>query len=281
MALTDPEIIRPLLDGLVKRFDRTFLSPDPLFAIEPYLVNSDDAEVAALIGSVFAYGRAALIEKNVAAILKEMQPSPAKFCDNFIENESKNWMPRFKYRFNDRADLFGLMRGIAVARKKHGTLLNLFLESDKSQSANAIIGLRNFAIRLKEYANQDNRSFNHLLPSSQSSPLKRLNLFLRWMVRDDRIDSGFWKNYVEKERLIIPLDIHVGRIARRLGMLEGVSNNLQSALLLTDYLKQLDKSDPVKYDFALCSYGKLGYCTKKSYLDKCVICKFEKICKKL
>jgi len=90
---------------------------------------------------------------------------------------------------------------------------------------------------------------------SQVSPLKRWNMFLRWMVRDDKIDFGLWKDKVEKKDLIIPLDTHTFNISKKLGLLQRKTYDLKSAILLTQKLKEFDRLDPVKYDFALYRIG--------------------------
>ncbi|MBI5815727.1 MAG: TIGR02757 family protein [Nitrospinae bacterium] len=278
--MNDPAKVKPHLDRLLARFDRAYLAPDPLAAALKFK-RKDDLETACFIAGVFAYGRADLIQKNVANILGSMDGSPAMFCESFARKESPGWMRDFSYRFNKHDDLAALVRAIGEARSRHGSLKGLFLEKDDPSAETVLPGLIGLVGALRGYAKRKTRSFSTLVADpALGGASKRLNLFMRWMVRKDGVDPGPWHGAVSTSRLVIPLDTHVGRIARQLGLLDRNSNDWKAALELTRYLRKLDPKDPVKYDFAICSYGKLGYCVKKADPEKCGTCDFGSICSK-
>lgn len=268
------------LDRLRGRFDRSFLSPDPLAAIVPRFADPDDLETAGLIAACFAYGRADLIQRTVTAILDAMGPSPATFIDTFDGARNRSWMKGFVYRFHNRSDLVGLVRAMGEARREYGSLRELFLAHDDREAETILPGLIGMVKTLRRLARCRHDAFAHLLPDpSAGSASKRLNLYLRWMIRRDDIDPGPWFGSVDPARLVMPLDVHVGRIARRLGLLERSANDWRAAVELTRRLALLDPTDPVKYDFALCAYGKLGYCVKEVDPTQCDRCDMSSLCR--
>ena len=274
----EPAKIKPHLERLLSRFDKSYLEPDPLAAALKFKTK-DDLETACFIAGVFAYGRADLIQKNVGNILDSMEGSPAEFCEAFSQKENPAWMKGFSYRFNKRDDLAALIRAIGEARRRHGSLKNLFVESDDAAEETILPGLIGLVHTLRKYARRSTQTFNTLIADPElGGASKRLNLFMRWMARKDKVDPGPWHGEVSTARLVIPLDTHVGRIARLLGLLERRSNDWKAALEITRNLRQLDAKDPVKYDFAICSYGKLGYCVKKVDPAKCKSCDLDAVC---
>ncbi|MDH5478541.1 MAG: TIGR02757 family protein [Nitrospinota bacterium] len=277
-ANADPALLKPHLDKLYSRFDLRFLEPDPLAAIRHYK-NPRDLESAGIFAAMFAYGRADLIQKTVTSILASMGPSPAQFCSSFQTGASKGWMKGFKYRFHTREDLVALTQGVGRVLREYGSLQEAFAASDGDGTAETVLpGVTGLA-RLLRRSGGEGGAFNTLVtdPSSGSAS-KRWMLYMRWMVRRDMVDPGPWAGMVKTSRLVIPLDTHVGRIARLLGMLGRKSNDWKAAVELTRYLRKLDPADPVRYDFAICSYGKLGYCSRKAEPEKCHECDMVRIC---
>lgn len=276
--MNDPARVKPHLDRLLERFDRSYLEPDPLAAALKFS-SPGDVETACLIAASFAYGRADLIQKNVTQILDAMEGAPALFCESFNPPANREWMKNFAYRFQKREDLVALVRAIGSARKSNSSIKNLFLEGDDPSAETVLPGLVHMAVALRKLAGRKTAPFNALLSDpSLGGASKRWNLFLRWMVRKDGVDPGVWSGAVSRARLVIPLDTHVARVGRQLGMLERKSGDWKAALELTRYLRALDPADPVKYDFAICSYGKLGYCAKKADPEKCEGCDLSGIC---
>ncbi|MGK7344388.1 MAG: TIGR02757 family protein [Candidatus Nitrospinota bacterium M3_3B_026] len=273
-----PASLKPYLDGLLEKFDRSHLEPDPLAAADGYK-DGADLEVALLFAALFAYGRADLIQKNAARILASMGPSPAGFVDDFKPSASRAWMKGFSYRFHRRADLVALAGAVGKARRRYGSLADLFLAFDDPCAGDILPGLSGMARTLRKLSGRNTPAFRSLLADpAEGSAAKRWNLYLRWMVRRDGVDPGPWSGRVARPRLVIPLDTHVGRIARLLGMLKRRSNDWKAAVELTDFLRRMDPDDPVKYDFAICSYGKLGYCVSRPDISKCRRCGLAPVC---
>ncbi|MDH4183410.1 MAG: TIGR02757 family protein [Nitrospinota bacterium] len=275
-AQASPLRLKPHLDQLYTRFDRSFLEPDPLAALST-LTDPADMEIAAVFAAMFAYGRAELIQKTVTKIILAMEGSPAAFCAGFRPGANRSWMKGFKYRFHNRDDLAALVAALGKAQKQHGSMLGLFLEGDDGGKT-VFAGVSAMARRLREYATKSPAFATLVTDPADGSACKRWMLYMRWMVRRDGVDPGPWSRSVDKSRLVIPLDTHVGRIARFLGMLTRNSNDWKAAVELTDFLRRLDPDDPVRYDFAICSYGKLGYCTTRPAMDKCQECGMAGLC---
>lgn len=276
--MNSPEKLKPYLDELLEKFDRSYLEPDPLAAADGYK-DEADLEVALLFAALFAYGRADLIQKNAAAILAAMGPSPAGFAEDFKPGARRSWMKGFSYRFHRRADLVALVSAVGEARRRYGSLKNLFLAFDDPCAADILPGISGMARTLRKLSGRNTPAFRSLLADpAEGSAAKRWNLYLRWMVRRDDVDPGPWNGQVSRSRLVIPLDTHVGRIARLLGMLGRRSDDWKAAVELTGFLRLLDPDDPVKYDFAICSYGKLGYCVRRPDAEKCRPCGLAPVC---
>ena len=258
-----PAALKPYLDRLRAQFDISMLEPDPLAAARHFR-DPGDLETALLFAALFAYGRADLIQKTVTRILASMGESPAEFCENFARRPAPGWMRGFVYRFHRQADLAALARATGAARIEYGSLRALFL-----------------AAALRRHAKRDTTAFRTLLADpSGGGASKRWMLYLRWMIRKDGVDPGPWHGAVSTARLVIPLDTHVARVAQRLGILTRSTADWKAALEVTRFLRQLDPSDPVSYDFALCSFGKLGYCVSKVEKSRCRRCDLSPVCVK-
>ena len=262
--------IKPGLDKLYKLFDRSFISPDPLECV-PLNGSFKDTELQAFIASVFAYGRAEQIVKNVSYILEELGSKPY----TTLKNETySSKLKTFKYRFHKRADLLWLLDRLREIYEEHGSIEKAFIASGENHT-DRLIGFSQL-FRKKLGSRSQPRSF--LVPSPKSgAACKRMNLFLRWMVRNDSLDLGLWKK-VKPSELIIPLDVHVHRIAGRIGLVSKGAANFKKAIELTENLKLLDPADPIRYDFAICSLGKLGHCGKEPVPVKCRECLLKANC---
>ena len=258
------------LDKLYKKFDRSFISPDPLECV-PLKGKFEDIELSAFIASVFAYGRADLIVRTVRQILGELGPRPH---DSLMSGNCKKLFKGFKYRFHKRPDLLWFLSRLEKIYKKYGTLEAAFTSID----ANLKERMENFSKLFASEKQSSNRKF--LVPSPKGSACKRMNLFLRWMVRKDSVDLGLWKK-VKPRDLVIPMDVHVHRIAHRIALVQnGAAATYALAQELTDNLRRFDADDPVRFDFAICSLGKLGHCQKTPVGANCNSCMLEKVCSK-
>ncbi|MDH5509377.1 MAG: TIGR02757 family protein [Nitrospinota bacterium] len=276
--ITDPARLKPHLDGLYARFDLSFLEPDPLAAIRQYK-DPRDLETAAIFAAMFAYGRADLIQRSVSAVLATMGKSPAKFCSSFQASANRTWMKGFKYRFHSREDLTALTRGVGKILLDYGSIQAAFVAHDGDGSGETVLPGVSGLARLLRRAGEGSGAFPTLVTDpADGGASKRWMLYMRWMVRKDGVDPGPWSGAVDTSRLVIPLDTHVGRISRFLGMLGRKSNDWKAAVELTRYLKRLDPADPVRYDFAICSYGKLGYCSSRVDSQRCDDCGLASLC---
>jgi len=193
------------------------------------------------------------MNKYLSEIINRMEGRPSDFTNNFnVKNDGKIFKG-LNYRFNNEFDLMNLIENIRINILKYGSLKNLFLEKYSEKDENILNALKYFSDSLrKKYVNKL-KNYDYLMPDvSKNSTCKRLNLFLRWMARKDEIDPGIWSREVDKSKLIMPVDVHVYRQARKMKLVKRTSCDIKFAILLTEKLKEYDSLDPVKYDFALC-----------------------------
>ncbi len=246
-----------------------------------------DVEVVALLSASVAYGRADLFKPRLERLLESMGPSPAAFVRSLDVARARALLSGFVYRFNVGADLAVLLLGTGSVMRTHGGLEAVFVE--QLENAGTLHGaLSGFTHAIREAAPMPEirralgpvRGLDHLLPSPLGpGAAKRLNLFLRWMVRGpDGVDFGLWKR-VPTSLLLIPLDTHIGRIARRLGLTTRKDLSWKTAEEITASLRRLDPVDPVRFDFALCHYGMSGVCPVRPVRQHCAQCLLRPVCR--
>lgn len=240
------------LDIIYARYNHEHLrASDPVNFVYRY---SDplDREVAALIASTLAFGNIAQILRSVESALNRVGDSPSHFLMESSHRTLRATFEGFKHRWISGDDLASLLYGFGRVAASNGSLGRFFsscIEGGEKDIAQASCRL----VRALRDAGGNFRPC--LLPSPKdSSACKRLFLFLRWMVRCDEIDTGLW-SYVPASMLLVPLDIHMYRIARRLGMTKRATANLATVREITDSFRELSPEDPVKYDFALVHYS--------------------------
>jgi len=223
--------------------------PDPLEFLEKY-EDVRDREIAALVASSLAYGRVGQILKSVDQVLEGMNPSPYEFLKSSSKENISDKFKGFKHRFAKDTDLSALLIGIKGAIEEHGSLNACFLNGYDESDETVQPALSSFVDSLIAGGGETN-----LLPTpSKGSACKRLNLFLRWMVRDDEVDPGGWSG-ISPSKLIAPLDTHMHKIGLGLEMTSRRQGNMQTALEVTKALAQICPDDPIKYDFALTRFG--------------------------
>jgi len=245
-----------------------------------------DIETAALLSACLAYGRADLFKPKLEQLFSGIGSSPASFVTTLDVAGAKRLLRHFVYRFNVGTDLAVLLLGIGKALRNQGSLEALFLRQMEEHGAlHAALGgftaaLRDFPIAALRRALGPTRGLDHLLPSPLGpGAAKRLNLFLRWMVRGpDEVDLGIWRS-VSPALLLIPLDTHVGRIARHLRLTRRKDLSWRTAEEVTASLRRLDPSDPVRYDFALCHHGMSGGCPSHPGVEQCSRCALAPACR--
>lgn len=226
---------------------RKYVSPDPLQFLYEY-PEVKDREIVALIASSLAYGRVKQILKSVEKVLKEMGSSPHGFLTHTTTKTLNKTFAGFKHRFTTDKDLVSMLSGIKEVLSRYRTLNECFIFGMSSSDENIIPPLQRFT---DEIACEG----NYLIPSpARGSACKRLNLFLRWMVRKDAVDPGGWSG-ISKSKLIVPLDTHMAKIGQMLNLTKRKSADMKMALEITDSLKKYAPNDPVKYDFPLTRFG--------------------------
>lgn len=242
--------LKKYLNDLYVLHKRKYSADDPVWILHEFS-NPADIEIAGLITSCYCYGQIDRIKFHVNKFLNKIDFKVYEFTSNFSQQKDKKFLNDLNYRFNSSEDFCALIQNIQNAVDNFGSLQNLFLKKYDRMHSNVLPALTFFSRSLNKIASK-HHSGSFLIPSPEAkSACKRLNLFLRWMVRKDEIDLGIWNN-VDKSKLLMPVDTHIYRVSRRLKLLKRKSCDLNFAIELTDSLKRFDSADPVKYDFSLC-----------------------------
>lgn len=244
------EKLKQRLDALYNAYNkREYVHPDPLEFLYAY-PDIRDREIAGLLASALAYGRVAQILKSVSCVLDSMGTSPRAFLMNSSSDEFVRIFKNFKHRFADGNHLAALLIGIKQTLQQYGSLYECFLSGTAEDEQTILSGLNKFCQKLR-----DGNDPGHLVPlPNRGSACKRMNLFLRWMVRQDTVDPGGWEA-ISPAKLIVPLDVHLHRICLRMGLTQRRQANMRTALEVTSAFRQLVPDDPVRYDFALTRLG--------------------------
>jgi len=240
------------LERLYRKYnDACFISSDPLEFVHRY-ESRDDREVVGLIASSLAFGGVRQIRGSVARVLASLGSSPAQYVRDGRPPLIARALRGFKHRWITGDDVSSMLGGVCAALREYGSLRELFYASIDACDRDVAPAAARFAGYIR--ARSDGFPL-FLLPSAESgSACKRLNLFLRWMVRSDAIDPGGW-NEISPAKLIVPLDTHMHRISRRLALTRRRSADLKTAREITDGFRRISPRDPVKYDFALTRLG--------------------------
>src|SRR2546430_2414501 len=248
--------------------------------------DAGDVEVAALLCAARAYGRVDLFKPRLRALLDALGPSPSQLARSSGPEELLRRASGFSYRMTDARDVACLLHGAGAVLRRHGSLgscftahyrrlgtvreaLGAFVDELCAPDFTQITGQRGPTRRLK-----------HLLPHpDRGSACKRLNLFLRWMVRGpDGVDFGLWRE-VPAAALVVPLDTHVHRIGRFIGLTRRKDLSWKTAEEVTSRLRSLDAADPVRFDFALSHLGISGRCASRRDARRCADCALKPICR--
>ena len=232
---------------------KNFIETDPI-SIPHQFSSKEDIEIAGFIAATIAWGQRVTILKNANEILRRMDFSPHHFILNFKPSELSVF-DHFVHRTFNSDDLKVFLFSLQRIYKKYGSLESLpaqFVRTGDTEMSQTISLWRKEFFKVKHLP----RTLKHFPDPLKGSAAKRLNMYLRWMVRkdDNRIDFGLWKS-ISPAILTCPLDVHSGRVARKLGLLTRTQDDWKAAAELTEKLKTFDPSDPVKYDFALFGLG--------------------------
>ncbi|MGD9157745.1 MAG: TIGR02757 family protein [Desulfobacteraceae bacterium] len=256
--------LKEKLDELYACYNRRkFVHPDPLEFLYNYK-DLRDRELVALIASSLAYGRVAQILKSVSTILEIMSPSPSHFITGISERGLRDSFKGFKHRFTTGEEMSRMLLAVKKLIEKDGSLLNAFTSGYSASDENILPALSSFVRCLAHESGGDK---NSLIPlPDRGSACKRLILFLRWMVRKDRVDPGGW-NRICPSKLIIPLDTHMHSICTRLKMTSRKQADMRTALEITNAFKKIVPDDPVKYDFSLTRLGIRKDVDPRTFID--------------
>jgi uncharacterized protein (TIGR02757 family) len=251
-----PSVLGPrcrLNEALERLYDQLnrpeFIPPDPLQFLADY-PRLEDREIVGLIASSLAFGNVKQILRSVSLVLAEMD-SPHAWLMCTSERSIAATFRSFRHRYVDGADLGGMLCGVKRTVQRHGSLGACFALCADPADDNVLPGLVRFVERLQ----YGSTGPNYLLPSpTHGSACKRLNLFMRWMVRRDAVDPGGW-DFISPAHLVVPLDTHMHRIAKALGLTSRRSADIRTALEVTAAFRRFAPGDPVRYDFTLTRLG--------------------------
>ena len=229
---------------------REYVHPDPLEFL--YLYEEPcDREIVGLVSSSLAYGRVAQILKSVDSALERLGEHPADFLRGSSRANLERSFAGFRHRFTTGSDMARMLDGARAAITEYGSLGELFAELVKDDEPTVLPALTRFVSVVTGPLGGESCP----LPAPElGSACKRLHLYLRWMVRSDEVDPGGWEG-VPASKLLVPLDTHMHRLSRRLGLTERKQADARTALEITEAFRLLSPDDPVKYDFALTRLG--------------------------
>jgi uncharacterized protein (TIGR02757 family) len=247
--------LQSFLDEKVQQYNQpAFIENDPI-CIPHLFSRQQDVEIMGLWAAVLAWGQRKTIINKCRELISLMDHAPYDFILHHQEEDLKRFL-LFKHRTFNPTDALYFIAFFRDYYTKYDTLEEAFfqhMQPGDQTTEKALTGFRNLFFRL-EYAPA--RTRKHISTPAANSACKRLNMFLRWMVRKDNngVDFGIWRK-INPSQLVCPCDVHVDRVARRLGLISRKQTDWLTALELTSNLRQLDPSDPVKYDFALFGLG--------------------------
>ena len=249
------EELKIFLDKKVNQYNHlSFIESDPV-SIPHLFTKKQDIEIAGFFAAIFAWGNRTTIINKSKELMNLMNNEPYHFVMNCKSGDLKK-LDGFKHRTFNSTDLLYFIEFFKFHYSKNDTLetaFTKFLKKKDETVENALDGFYNYFFSL---ADVPDRTRKHIAAPQKKSSCKKLNMYLRWMVRKDKsgVDFGLWKN-ISPSQLIIPMDVHVARVARKMELFNRKQTDWQAALELTAQLRTFDQADPVKYDFALFGLG--------------------------
>jgi len=258
--------LKPALDELYDGFNIADSATDPIQIVRRYS-RDDDREIVGFIAAALAFGRVASVLQSIERVVAVMGPAPAAWLRRFDARRDAPAFDGIVHRWTRERDIVALLWVLRQMLDRSGSVEAFFLEGDDGSSADIEPALDDFSARAlaldleAAYGRVPKRAgVCYFFPRpSAGSGCKRLNLFLRWMVRRDALDLGVWRR-VSPARLIVPLDTHVIRVGRCLRLTRYTSPGWRMARDITASLRALDPDDPVKYDYSLCHLGMMNAC---------------------
>lgn len=276
------------LDRLYQAYGPESAATDPILFLERYR-EPEDLEVVGWIASAFSYGRVETIQASVGRVLSALGPRPASALDRLgdFREFARDTLAGFRHRFHGADDAAVLLFAISRARGRAGSVRSFFESEFRPEDADVgpLLSRAVEKIRGLDYRPVTGRrrlaessAANFFFPDPASgSACKRWNMYLRWMVRRDRLDLGLWPG-IPTSRLVMPTDTHIHLVARRLRLTRRRSADWRTAREITDRLARIDPRDPVRYDYALCRLGILQICKPQRGLSLCSECPVREPC---
>ena len=252
--VTDADSLKRLLEGKFAVYHQAdFIDKDPI-SVPHRFSKKQDIEIAAFFAAILAWGNRRTIINKTNQLLQWMDDAPHDFVLNHQAQDLRRFQ-HFVHRTFNTSDLLYTLSFFQAHYRANASLETAFAHSIHNKEQRIQQALTGFHHYFFSFPHAPERTRKHIATPERKSGCKRLNMFFRWMVRrNSPVDFGLWQQFSTAD-LICPLDTHVGDVARRLGLLERSQNDWQSALELTEHLKQFDAEDPAKYDFALFALG--------------------------
>lgn len=249
MNVNNQEIV-DLLEDKYDKFNRvSFIESDPI-AVPHLFSKKEDIEIAGFLAATIAWGQRVTIIKNANKLVQLMDLAPYDFVMNHTSKDLKRF-EQFKHRTFNSIDIVFFIESLKNIYTNHKGLEQVFA-MHPTDIQKSIHHFREVFFEI----NHPERTKKHVSNPFNNSAAKRINMYLRWMVRNDnrKVDFGIWKK-IEPKYLMCPLDVHSGNVARKLGLLKRTQNDWKATLELTNNLKKYDANDPIKYDFSLFGLG--------------------------
>ncbi|MGB9621015.1 MAG: TIGR02757 family protein [Brevinematia bacterium] len=242
----------------LKYSTKSFINSDPVQFVYKF-DNERDREIAGFVASILSQGKRKNIISKCNELIIGIMKEPFDFVKNFdIDNIPKELynFSYFAYRNIEAIHISVILSSLKKIISKYSSLKNIFYEKQKLHKGDS--NVKNILIDFVDefFDGKVSSEISSLVPSPRKgSACKRMNMFLRWMVRKDQVDSGLWSDIIPSSKLVIPLDFHVSKISRELGLTNRSQDDWITAEEITEKLKMFDPNDPVKYDFAIFGYG--------------------------
>lgn len=252
MKIDSKESLKDFFDSKVQQYNQvSFIKEDPI-CVPHAFTKKQDIEIAGFFAAVFAWGNRTTIIQKSFELMKHMDDAPHEFCIHHQEKDLKKLID-FKHRTFNATDLLYFVSFLKHHYLQYDSLESAFTLTIEKEMEARLISFHQYFFSLED---APTRTKKHIATPYKGSSCKRLNMFLRWMVRKDKsgVDFGIWQK-IKPSELICPIDLHVARVAKRFQLLDRKQMDWQAAVELTNYLKTLDPKDPVKYDFALFGLG--------------------------
>lgn len=251
----DERNLKTYLDTLVRKYETSeFILLDPI-SIPHGFDDPADQEIIGLYAALLAWGQRKTVLNKLADLCERMNYRPLDFVANFSEEKGRQHLAGFKHRTFQPEDAFWLTHNLSLVLERFGSIegaFSTFLDKSEGHVGSAIQGFSNLLFSISPETPA--RLRKHLARPQTGSACKRLCMYLRWMVRTGPVDLGIWQS-LDTSLLVLPLDVHVGRQARALGLLARKQDDWRAALELTQNCRRLCPEDPSKYDFALFGTG--------------------------